>query len=104
MAKGDAHDPGTQLAFSIGFTVGTNLICLTKNSKDVDALVNNFDPNEEPVGYSALSLKCQQDPKVELKGAEAILYYEGEMIGINGHVQSSSLCPVSPTQYCTFSP
>ena len=100
--KGDAHDPGTQLAFSIGFTVGTKLVCLTKNSKDVDAVVNGFDPDEEPIGYSALSLRCQQDPNVKLEGAEAILYYEGEVIGINGHLQPSSLCPVSPRQYRMF--
>ena len=100
--KGDAHDPGTQLVFSIGFTVGTKLVCLTKSSIHDDVVVNGFDPNEETIGYSALSLTCQQDPSVKLEGAEAILYYKGEVIGINGHVQASSLCPVSPAQYCMY--
>lgn len=95
--NGKPHDQGTQLAFSIGFKVGTNLVCLSKNSQDIDALVNGLDPNEEPVGYSAISLTCRQDPAVKLDGVEAVLSLDGEVIGGNGDLKPSSLCPVSQT-------
>ena len=91
MESGDAQDQGLKRQFSTGFNVGTLLICLSKNDDGNEALINN---SPSIPGYSAISLICRQDQTVPLTNAVAELIINGEVVGVNGVIQHSTLCKV----------
>lgn len=89
--KGSHSDEGSLHEDTIVFKVGVDNICLSENMDGDAALVDN---DIVLSGYTSISFICQQDPLVPLDGVEALLKFDGEVIGTNGEVKESSLCEV----------
>ena len=89
--RGKGWHEAINFPHSVGFKIGTDLVCLSKNPLGKSVLVNS---NPTVLDNGMVSFVCQQDQSLELTGTEVSLTFNDEMIGGKGGPVFSSLCKV----------